>query len=133
MFYDLQQHLLGSCEIKDIAAMVVVRVLAHFPKRNEIVIDGGWMALSEQGFDKLGGSFAYVKGHPELQVYKMTQEVGYIRSKDTNKELTFDKHPVGSVLYLYQYHSCQYASRFPTYHVHQNGIIIDEWKPANFW
>ena len=80
--------------------MVVVRVLAHFPKRNEIVIDGGWMALSEQGFDKLGGTFAYVKGLPELQAYKMTQEVGYITSCDQNKELKFDKYPVGSVLYL---------------------------------
>ena len=77
--------------------MVMVRILAHFPKRNEMVIDGGWMALSEQGFDKLGGTFAVVKGHPELQVHKMTQEVGYVRTKDKNDMLNFNNFPIVSV------------------------------------
>ena len=119
--------------MKDIAATVMVRVMGHFPKRNEMVIDGGWMALSEQGFNQLGGTFAIIKGHPGLQVYKMTQEVGCIRPKNENENLDFSKFPIGSVLYLYQYHNCQTASRFPTYYVHEGGVVLDEWKPSKGW
>ena len=119
--------------MNDIAATVMVRVMAHFPKRNEMVIDGGWMALSEQGFNQLGGSFAVIKGHPDLQVYKMTQEVGFIRPESKDVELDFTKFPIGSVLYLYQYHNCQTASRFPTYYVHEDGVVLDEWIPCRGW
>ena len=63
----------------------------------------------------------------------MTQEVGYVRTKDKNEMLKFENFPVGSVLYLYQYHNCQAASRFQTYYVHQNDIVVEEWQPAKFW
>ena len=53
---------LGSCKDEDIAARVLTRVIGHFPgARNQIIIDGGWLALSEQGFDELGGTFAVIK------------------------------------------------------------------------
>ena len=53
---------LGSCKDEDIAARVLTRVIGYFPgARNQIIIDGGWLALSEQGFDELGGTFAVIK------------------------------------------------------------------------
>ena len=53
---------LGSCKDQDIAARVLTRVIGHFPgARNQIIIDGGWLALSEQGFEELGGTFAVIK------------------------------------------------------------------------
>jgi D-serine deaminase-like pyridoxal phosphate-dependent protein len=53
---------LGSCKDEDIAARVLTRVIGHFPgARNQIIIDGGWLALSEQGFEELGGTFAVIK------------------------------------------------------------------------
>ena len=134
IFYDMQQKLLGSCEINDIAAIVMVRVAAHFPKRNEMLIDCGHVALSEQGFKQLGGTFAIVKDHPDLALYHMTQEIGFIRPKHPEIEkLDFTKYPINSVLYLYQYHVCDTASRFPVYYVHENGVICDEWKPTKWW
>ena len=133
VFYDLQQKLLGSCELKDIAAMVMVRVTAHFPKRNEMLIDGGFLALSEQGFTQLGNTFAVIKDNSNLQVYKMTQEVAFVKPKDSRDILDFSKYPIGSVLYLYQYHNCDTASRFPVYYVHENGVVVDEWKPTKWW
>ena len=134
IFYDMQQKLLGSCKVKDIAAIVMVRVSAHFPKRNEILIDCGHLALSEQGFNKLNGTYAIVKDHPELKLYHMTQEIGFIRPERHGENLLdFDQFPIGSVIYLYQYHVCDTASRFPVYYVHENGIVTDEWKPAKWW
>ena len=61
-FYDLQQLLLGSCREEDIAARVLTRVLGQFPgKRNQIIIDAGFTALSQQGFEALGGTYAKIK------------------------------------------------------------------------
>ena len=133
VFYDMQQKLLGSCEMKDIAAIVMVRIAAHFSQRNEMLIDCGHLALSEQGFNQLGGTFAIVKDHPDLQLYHMTQEIGFIRPTNTEEKIDFTKFPIGSVIYLYQYHVCDTASRFPVYYIHENGIVVEEWKPTKWW
>ena len=53
---------MGSCEDKDIAARVLTRIIGHFPgKRNQMIIDAGFLALSEQGFKELGGTLAIIK------------------------------------------------------------------------
>jgi D-serine deaminase-like pyridoxal phosphate-dependent protein len=53
---------LGSCEESDISARVLTRVLSHFPgERNQLIIDAGFTALSGQGFEQLGQSYAYIK------------------------------------------------------------------------
>ena len=71
-FYDLQQLLLGSCREEDIAARVLTRILGQFPgKRNQFIIDAGFTALSQQGFEALGGTYAKIKvrnrvKYPEL-------------------------------------------------------------------
>ena len=103
---------LGSCDFDDIACSVLVRVLTHAPDRNEFLINGGFLALSQQGFDQLGGTYAKVGGHPELKVYKMTQEIGFVRAKDPEVTLDLDKFPVGSTLKLYQYHNCDTANKY---------------------
>ena len=43
----------------------------------------------------------------------MTQEIGFVSSRNEDQMIDFEKLPVGKVLYLYQYHSCDTASRFP--------------------
>ena len=62
VFNDMQQFSLGSCQADQIAARVLTRVLGRFPgKRNQMIIDAGFLALSEQGFQHLGGSYAKIK------------------------------------------------------------------------
>ena len=51
----------GSCETSDIACCVLVRVLTHAPERNEFLIDSGFMGLSQQGFNELGGTYANIE------------------------------------------------------------------------
>ena len=43
----------------------------------------------------------------------MTQEIGFVSSRNEDQLIEFEKVPVGKVLFLYQYHSCDTASRFP--------------------
>ena len=53
---------LGSCGRDDIAARVLTRIIGHFPgQRNQLIIDAGFVALSQQGFDELGKSIAIIK------------------------------------------------------------------------
>lgn len=52
---------LGSCSLSDVAVTVQTRIVAAFPDRNEIIIDAGFTALGEQGFEELGRSYAWVK------------------------------------------------------------------------
>ena len=53
---------LGSCKRDDIAARVLTRIIGHFPgPRNQLIIDAGFLALSQQGFDELGKTMAYIK------------------------------------------------------------------------
>ena len=53
---------LGSCKRDDIAARVLTRIIGHFPgPRNQLIIDAGFLALSQQGFDELRKTMAYIK------------------------------------------------------------------------
>merc|ERR1711953_1011168 len=62
VFYDLQQEKLGSCHREDIAARVLTRIIGHFGgQRNQMIIDAGFVALSQQGFDELGKTMAIIK------------------------------------------------------------------------
>ena len=75
---------LGSCKDEDIAARVLTRVIGHFPEaRNQIIIDGGWLALSEQGFEELGGTFAVIKVLNLLFIHQKPQKLTYICSQSS--------------------------------------------------
>ena len=64
----------------------------------------------------------------------MTQEIGFVEPFDNSKQIEFDKFPIGSVLELVQYHSCDTAARFDVYYVHdEKNIVVEEWKPTRCW
>jgi hypothetical protein len=48
--------------------------------------------------------------HPKLKLSKMTQEIGFIESKDA---IDFSGFPIGSVLFLFPFHACATAALFP--------------------
>ncbi|XP_057712487.1 D-serine dehydratase isoform X1 [Corythoichthys intestinalis] len=47
VFYDVQQSIIGSCSVEDIAVRVLTRVIGHCPHRNQLLIDCGWTGLSD--------------------------------------------------------------------------------------
>ena len=74
---------LGSCGRDDIAARVLTRIIGHFPgQRNQLIIDAGFVALSQQGFDELGKTMAIIKVTIFLS-YRLTQYVLAIRFSNT--------------------------------------------------
>jgi hypothetical protein len=50
---------------------------------------------------------------PELGVVKMTQEIGFVEPLNKEFSIDFEKLPIGKPLFLYQYHSCDTAAKFP--------------------
>jgi D-serine deaminase-like pyridoxal phosphate-dependent protein len=52
VFYDMQQHVLGSCEINQIAAALVCPVLAVYPSEGRIIIHGGAVHLSKDMYQQ---------------------------------------------------------------------------------
>ncbi len=48
VFYDVTQHLLGSCDLNDIAVAVYCPVVAKYPERNQITVYGGAVHLSKE-------------------------------------------------------------------------------------
>ena len=67
---DVQQHMVGSCDLTDIAVKVATRVIGHYPHRNQLVVDAGWMALSLDGQGKLPtGSYCIFPDHPDLRYH----------------------------------------------------------------
>ena len=68
---DVQQTLIGSCKMEDIAVKVATRVKGHFPERNQLLVDAGFVAMSYDGFaayDKqLDGSYCVVEKEPNLR------------------------------------------------------------------
>ncbi|XP_018599690.1 uncharacterized protein LOC108929550 [Scleropages formosus] len=131
VFYDVQQSLIGSCSLDNVAVRVLTRVIGHYPHRNELLVDCGWTALSLDGHGRLPSGYAVIEGHPELRLLSMTQEHGRIEPISGN--LDCSKFPLGSTLSLIPYHACATAAMHPVYFVHSKGIVVDTWKPTRGW
>lgn len=131
VFYDVQQSLIGSCNLKDVAVRVLTRVIGHYPHRNQLLVDCGWTALSHDGGGKLPTGYAVIEGHPELKLLSMTQEHG--RVEPISGKLDFSKYPIGSLFSLMPYHACATAMMHPVYYIHSNGKIVGTWTPTRGW
>ncbi|KAM4604897.1 D-serine dehydratase [Polymixia lowei] len=130
-FYDVQQSLIGSCSLTDVAVRVLTRVIGHCPHRNQLLIDCGWTGLSLDGAGKLPTGYAMIEGHPNLKLLSMTQEHG--RVEPISGRLDYSKFPLGSLLTLIPYHACATAMMHPVYHVHSCGRLVGRWTPTRGW
>ncbi|XP_036442368.1 LOW QUALITY PROTEIN: D-threo-3-hydroxyaspartate dehydratase [Colossoma macropomum] len=131
IFYDVQQSLIGSCRLEDVAVRVLTRVIGHYPHRNQLLVDCGWTALSHDGGGRLPTGYAVIEGHPELKLVSMTQEHG--RVEPVSGKLDFSQFPLGSMLSLMPHHACATAAMHPVYYVHSKGKIVGTWKPTRGW
>ncbi|XP_041659840.1 D-threo-3-hydroxyaspartate dehydratase isoform X1 [Cheilinus undulatus] len=127
-FYDVQQSVIGSCSLEDVAVRVLTRVIGHCPHRNQLLIDCGWTGISLDGAGKLPTGYAMIEGHPNLKLLSMTQEHG--RVEPISGQLDYSKYPLGSMLTLIPYHSCATAMMHPMYYVHSEGRLVGKWTPT---
>ncbi|KAG7163256.1 D-serine dehydratase-like [Homarus americanus] len=66
-FLDVQQWSLGSCSQEDIACCVATRVIGHYPHRNQMLIDCGFVGLTKQGYGHMDTGYGVFRGHPNLK------------------------------------------------------------------
>lgn len=83
LFIDVQQSLIGSCKEEDIAGRVATRVLSHYPLRNQMLVDAGFLALSHDRGKKEHdtiphGGICLIQGHPELRYAQVNKDVKLI-------------------------------------------------------
>jgi len=135
VFYDWMQAELKTCEESDIAGTVLARVVGHYPRRKQILIDAGALAFtSDLGNVHLHKSpqFGAVKGATYLRVIAITQELGKIEHVD-GEQIDFAKFPIGSLIQIYPNHSCLTAAMFKEYHVVKGNDVIGTWEPVKWW
>ena len=104
------------------------RVLSVYPDRNTILTDGGGIPLSKDKSDM--PNWGSVKNHPELYVYKISQEHAILTS---DQPIDFSQYPIGSVLMTYVNHSCMTAAQHEEFLIVDGETVVDKWVPAKFW
>jgi len=136
VFYDNQQLLLGSCAPADVAGKILTRVIGHYPRRGQMLVDCGFTAITKQGqgSQTVPSMIAPVQDHPELMLSNMTQEIGFVQTTDEDQEIDFEMFPIGTVLTLIPYHACASAACHEKYFLHdKEGIIEEVWAPCKGW
>jgi len=133
VFFDKFQADIGSCRPQQVAATVLTTVAAHYPARNQMLIDAGALALSKDtGAEHLGDDicFGAVQDYSGLKLFSISQEHGLITSENP---IAFENFPVGRQLQIMPNHSCLTAALFPKYHVIEDNQVVDEWTPMRGW
>ena len=122
VFYDLTQHLIGSCTVDQIAVALVCPVVATYPQRKEIIIHGGGVHFSKDFLiDETGkqhyGKVSTMNDHgwnlpmTSMYVKSISQEHGIISVDDEY----INKIKPGDLLAVLPVHSCLMADAMGGY------------------
>jgi len=130
VFFDAFQATIGSCRRADVAVSVLATVVGSYADRNESIIDAGALAFSKDlGPDHIDPQFGYgvvcdVDLRPlDARLVALSQEHGKLSAA----------LPIGMRVRVIPNHSCLTAAMYDTYHVVENGAVVDEWKPVHGW
>ena len=137
VFFDAFQTTLGSCDLAECAASVLVTVISIHPERNKLIVDGGALAFSKDtGPTHLEPDFGYgivcdraLRPLP-LRFVALSQEHGQIVGRE---RIDFASHPIGSRLRIVPNHSCLTAAMFDRYWILRGDSVIDQWTPVRGW
>ncbi|MEA2162716.1 MAG: hypothetical protein QOK37_843 [Thermoanaerobaculia bacterium] len=132
VFFDAFQSTLGSCTRNDVAVSVLATVVGSYPERGEAIIDAGALALSKDTSpDHLDPNFGYglvcdlALDPLDARLVSLSQEHGKLRMAAPP--------PVGTRLRILPNHSCLTAAMYNRYHVVEDDLVVDEWRPVRGW
>ncbi|GFS24304.1 proline synthase co-transcribed bacterial protein [Elysia marginata] len=133
IFYDYEQYLLNACKESDIACRVMTRVVAHKPELNMIIVDCGFTAISHDGMAQRlpDADFCLIQGEANLKMIGMSQELGKIVAKEG--DLDCSQYPIGTILFIFPYHTCAAAAMHKEYFVHCADTVVTTWTPVRGW
>ena len=142
VFFDLVMAGIGVCRIEDVALSVLATVIGFQREKGWILIDAGWMALSQdrgtakQPADQGYGLVCDVAGnpYPDLIVADANQEHGIVAVRSGSGGALPDL-TIGDRVRILPNHACATAAQHPTYHVVRgaDATIRAEWPRFRGW
>ena len=124
VFFDLVMAGIGICRIDDIALSVMATVIGHQRDKGWILVDAGWMALSQdRGTSKQAVNQGYGvvcdiagKPYPDLIVSDANQEHGIITVRPGSSG-TLPDLAIGDRVRILPNHACATGAQHGRYHV----------------
>ncbi len=124
VFFDLVMAGIGTCVMDDLALSVLATVIGHQREKGWILIDAGWMAMSQdrgtarQTVDQGYGVVCDIAGnpYPDLIISSANQEHGIITVRP-NSKLALPELSIGEMVRILPNHACATAAQHSAYHV----------------
>jgi D-serine deaminase-like pyridoxal phosphate-dependent protein len=142
VFFDLVMAGIGVCELEDIAVSVLATVIGHQRAKGWILIDAGWMAMSQdrgtrrQAVDQGYGLVCDSAGvpYPDLIVADANQEHGIITVRPGSSGVR-PNLAIGDRVRILPNHACSTCAQHRSYHVvHGASPVVDaEWSRFGGW
>lgn len=141
IFFDLCQAGIGVCSLDDLAMSVLTTVIGHQRRKDWIIVDAGWMALSadrstrNQAVDQYFGVVCDIDGRlcDDLVVIRASQEQGVISIRPGSGAAMPD-FPVGTRLRILPNHACATAAQHAEYKIVDNANqVVDVWPRFGGW
>ncbi|WP_404712076.1 alanine racemase [Sphingomonas sp. MMS24-J13] len=142
VFFDLVMAGIGVCTVDEIALSVLATVVGHQREKGWILIDAGWMAMSQdrgtakQAIDQGHGVVCDLLGrpYPDLIVSAANQEHGTVTIRP-GSNATLPDLAIGDRVRILPNHACSTAAQHGRYHVveGESDAVQAEWLRFGGW
>lgn len=141
VFMDLVMAGLGVCTVDDIALSVLATVIGHKREKGWILVDAGWMAMSQdRGTARQALDHGYglvcdlnLSPYPDLLLSRTHQEHGVLSIRTDSKQ-KLPSLPIGSLVRILPNHACATAAQFDAYQVVESeSTIARTWQRFSGW
>jgi len=142
VFFDLVMAGIGICRTEDIALSVLATVIGHQREKGWILIDAGWMAMSQdrgtskQRVDQGYGVVCDIVGnaYDDLIVADANQEHGIVTVRPGSNGVLPDL-AIGDRVRILPNHACSTGAQHRSYHVvHGASEVVEaEWPRFGGW
>jgi D-serine deaminase-like pyridoxal phosphate-dependent protein len=142
VFFDLVMAGIGICLIEDIALSVLATVIGHQRDKGWILIDAGWMAMSQdRGTSKQAVNQGYgvvcdLAGnvHDELIVADANQEHGIVTVRPGSNRV-LPELAIGDRVRILPNHACSTGAQHLSYHLVRgtSEVVEAEWPRFGGW
>lgn len=142
VFFDLVMAGIGICQVDDIAVSVLATVIGHQREKGWILIDAGWMAMSQdrgtskQALDQGYGLVCDIAGKPygDLIVADANQEHGVVTVRPGSGGV-LPELAIGDRVRVLPNHACATGAQHRSYHVVRGAsdAVEAEWPRFGGW
>ena len=142
VFFDLVMAGIGVCRVEDIALSVLATVIGHQRDQGWILIDAGWMAMSQdRGTAKQAVNQGYGvvcdlagQAYPDLIVADANQEHGIVTVRPGSAGV-LPELAIGDRVRVLPNHACATGAQHRSYHVvrGRDATVEAEWPRFGGW